>query len=568
MKKKLVYLFIIFFSFTLLLGHAAQIDRALTPDIDRGLEDFDCCDIKYDYGDAPNSYHTLAGSNGARHNNAGPYMGNYWDIELNGAPSTNTDGDDIHNGLSGWSCYINDEDGVTLNDPWVAGTTATIQVAINSFSYGDGCHDDWYLNIWADFSGNGSWEPVEHIFNDLLVTPGVRDLTFNVPTTAVQFVYLRFRLSSYQNVHYYGTVCDGEVEDYRIEIIQPQLGSIGDFVWNDVNQNGFQEELSPGVLEPPVANVIVNLYKVGDPSFFKTMTTGLDGIYLFEDLVSGSYYLEFIPLAEEEWTFVIPNIGGSDIDSDAIPQNNHQSGITDDFILSPGQHLRTIDAGLYGGDPILPVTLSSFTAAYQSSNATLLWSTQSESQNSHWNIFRSLTGNSENSQQINVNGIIGAGTTSQPTDYSYSDTELNSIIPTINLEGVNVWYWLESVDNSGETELFGPVMIEVISEEFNPDTPSIEGLNGLGANYPNPFNPETKISFNLKNSSTGSLTVYNIKGAKVKVLFSSRYLEGDKLYYESWNGRDDKGFVVGSGFYMFVLKTDKEFYVRKVILQK
>ena len=67
------------------------------------------------------------------------------------------------------------------------------------------------------------------------------------------------------------------------------------------------------------------------------------------------------------------------------------------------------------------------------------------------------------------------------------------------------------------------------------------------SNYPNPFNPETTISFSIPKDSNIDLTVYNIKGQKVKTLFNDSLDKGD--YSVVWDGNDDTDRAVSSGIY-------------------
>ena len=70
-----------------------------------------------------------------------------------------------------------------------------------------------------------------------------------------------------------------------------------------------------------------------------------------------------------------------------------------------------------GDDTTLPVELSTFTAAYINSASTLNWTTQSESNNLGWNVYRSETEDFAAGSVQNADLIDGAGTTSEPTDY-------------------------------------------------------------------------------------------------------------------------------------------------------
>ncbi|MEN6444473.1 MAG: S8 family serine peptidase [Candidatus Cloacimonas sp.] len=84
--------------------------------------------------------------------------------------------------------------------------------------------------------------------------------------------------------------------------------------------------------------------------------------------------------------------------------------------------------------------------------------------------------------------------------------------------------------------------------------------------YPNPFNPETTISFTLSTPDFTELEVYNQKGQKVKTLFSGNLESGNHKFV--WNGQDDKGNGVSSGLYFYRMKSGKYSSTKKMILMK
>ena len=92
------------------------------------------------------------------------------------------------------------------------------------------------------------------------------------------------------------------------------------------------------------------------------------------------------------------------------------------------------------------------------------------------------------------------------------------------------------------------------------------------SNYPNPFNPETTISFNVtQTSSFVTIEIYNLKGQKVKTLyFHSEPVEG--LWNEfsvAWDAKDDNEKQVSSGVYFYKLKVNgKTKASRKCLLLK
>lgn len=84
--------------------------------------------------------------------------------------------------------------------------------------------------------------------------------------------------------------------------------------------------------------------------------------------------------------------------------------------------------------------------------------------------------------------------------------------------------------------------------------------------YPNPFNPETTISFSIKQDSKVSVDIYNLLGQKVKTLVSTDLKAGNHSY--KWNGRDDNGRSVGSGIYFCRMNTANYSATSKMVLMK
>jgi len=89
----------------------------------------------------------------------------------------------------------------------------------------------------------------------------------------------------------------------------------------------------------------------------------------------------------------------------------------------------------------------------------------------------------------------------------------------------------------------------------------------LFQNYPNPFNPTTTISFSIPEESKVELSVYNIKGQKVRTLTNNNFDKGNHSVV--WNGIDDTGNSVGSGVYLYKLNVNgKSESVNKCLLLK
>ncbi len=86
----------------------------------------------------------------------------------------------------------------------------------------------------------------------------------------------------------------------------------------------------------------------------------------------------------------------------------------------------------------------------------------------------------------------------------------------------------------------------------------------LMQNFPNPFNPETEISFQMPRSELVRLTVYDLNGREIKLLHYGNIEPGFHVIH--WNGKDSEGKVVPSGTYLYTLQTDRFYHSKKMTL--
>jgi hypothetical protein len=148
-----------------------------------------------------------------------------------------------------------------------------------------------------------------------------------------------------------------------------------------------------------------------------------------------------------------------------------------------------------------------------------------------------------------------------PVGIEYLGTDYKTILLSFPL------YYI----NQGDAEAFiSYVMSEIFNEQVaagEEDTLPVSDIPfRLYANYPNPFNPETVISFSLEQGSETTLSVYNLKGQKVRVLVSEYRFPGE--YSVVWNGKDSLNRETASGIYFYRLTTDFGQDTKKMLLIK
>jgi len=163
--------------------------------------------------------------------------------------------------------------------------------------------------------------------------------------------------------------------------------------------------------------------------------------------------------------------------------------------------------------------------------------------------------------------LASSATASPAIDYISGDNNPDIVIPTgsfynfIDFKrpiGVIGWgYFKGSIRRTGNS--FDLTGVESVPEE-------IVMATALLGNYPNPFNPETRISFSLASENNVSINIYNIRGQLVKELLSDRLGSGEHSVV--WNGKDDRGRAVSSGLYFYRLQTENYRAVRKMMLLK
>jgi len=237
----------------------------------------------------------------------------------------------------------------------------------------------------------------------------------------------------------------------------------------------------------------------------------------------------------------------------------------------------TTDIGAYeywddGGS--LPVELSSFTATTCDGKVTLRWRTESEINNVGFSIYRS---EEKDGKYNEVAFVKGAGNTGRPTDYQYVDEML--------LRGKTYYYYIADVDLMGNAGKSHIIIIKVIDDAKNKAIlPKLDSSKwaeekvgilatplrtALRPNFPNPFNPETWLPYQLSDDSPVIIRIYDVRGRVIHVLNLGKqdagyYLSKGKAAY--WDGKNATGQTISSGVYFYQLQAGNFSAVRRMVI--
>lgn len=149
----------------------------------------------------------------------------------------------------------------------------------------------------------------------------------------------------------------------------------------------------------------------------------------------------------------------------------------------------------------------------------------------------------------------------------------------VPLDAETTYYWRVVPTTQEPSQMLNDMKDaqDVITWEFTTGTTDVEDIaepvtaTKLQANYPNPFNPETVISFSLAEPMDVEISIYDNRGRKIVTLLEDKLTAGS--HQINWKGSDNKGRKTASGVYFYRMTAtgqNVESYTktRKMILLK
>ncbi len=93
------------------------------------------------------------------------------------------------------------------------------------------------------------------------------------------------------------------------------------------------------------------------------------------------------------------------------------------------------------------------------------------------------------------------------------------------------------------------------------ETPLIYNLE---QNFPNPFNPATRIDYSIAERSHVYIAAYDVAGRRVSIIVDAE--QEPARYSVTWNGTDDGGRTLSSGIYFIRYTAGGYTFTRKAVL--
>ncbi len=235
-----------------------------------------------------------------------------------------------------------------------------------------------------------------------------------------------------------------------------KMGSLGDYIWHDVDFDGVMDTNEPGV--PGVGIIAINT----EGQLIAKTTSDANGNYMLDYLHKDKYYIEFS--FPQGYVPTYANMGNNEnMDSDLDESNGPMT--TAYYNVMPGEHTASIDVGVVL--EVLPVTWKSFTGECRASHNYLEWITASERNSSHYEVERSINA-TENFETIGK--VLAAGTTQEEQTYDFEDFDI--------LEEGIYYYRIKQLDLDGRFDYTDVIAITVDKSE---------GYNSVDLQvYPNP----------------------------------------------------------------------------------
>jgi hypothetical protein len=151
------------------------------------------------------------------------------------------------------------------------------------------------------------------------------------------------------------------------------------------------------------------------------------------------------------------------------------------------------------------------------------------------------------------------------SNFSFLDSTASVVYSDTNVFLGNIYYYyVTTVEDQWESEpsdTINAVVEEIVSIDEKSRLPK---EFGLAQNFPNPFNPETVILYEIPEQVHVLLSIYNLLGQRIRILMDGPH--SPDFYRIVWDGKTDEGRNVASGLYLYRLEAGEFVSTRKMLL--
>lgn len=359
-------------------------------------------------------------------------------------------------------------------------------------------------------AGAGATPPI--LLDDVLIPGGSVTGSDSVGITYIKFGIIRDANAPAVTIKFYYTTVEDTATMYAtlIKIPPVQIGSV------DLPANG----ASPAAILVTLGDSVSTLFSI---------KTDIGAAYT--DIQTFFLGMSFSNTSNlNAWAITTPGAPESDNDDVMWFYDENNVPVRRASYFGPTSPSATFYMEVFGsGYTLLPVTLSDFTARKSANENLLKWSTQQESNTSHFVIERSTDGQ----QFANIGQLAAAGNSSTLLTYHYSDVR-----PAIG----NNYYRIKTVDKDGKTTL---------SEVRQVSSTQVAAVKL----YPNPAGNKVTVAINIEKAAEGNLSVTDLSG---KVVYTKmlQLQQGNTTIPVSLPG-------VAAGSYIMKIQLGDELIIRK-----
>ena len=255
---------------------------------------------------------------------------------------------------------------------------------------------------------------------------------------------------------------------------------------------------------------------------------------------AGWHFITTVPVrAQDDYAVVVPTLADSTVAGGLSLSTFMVSALT----ATPGVFFDSPEASGYSVDNLAPGVPTALLAAYAPSEVVLDWNDSEDADFHYFRIYRDTSPGFEPS----TGNLVQETAASAWTD------------PTGDPWGF--YYKVTTLDHAGnESEAAEPQSVSGVAGD------AVPVRTALLAAYPNPFNPSTKLSFELAAPAHARLKIFDTAGRLVMTLVDEQRASG--RHEIVWNGQNSAGQSVASGVYLYRFEAGEVVQTKRMMLVK